>query len=293
MFSGLSPTYKGILLALGGYTAFAVADICAKWLSAHYSIYQVICFENGLACALLLLFAPFLGGMKDLVDRKNLKIHVFRAFINFVIAVLLTYCYQRFALADVYTLIFSKPFFMALLALWLFREPVTQCRWIAIAAGFAGVLMAMRPGAADFDPVLIVALGGTILVAVLYISGRYLGNASPFSVGFPPLLGAALLSAPFALADFKIPEMTHLPVFILMGATIGLGLVAVSQAYRIAAAAAVAPLLYIEMIWALLFGWLIFGDMPDGWMLAGAAIIILSGIYLLQAERKKAGSGSP
>ncbi len=275
-------------MALGGYTAFAIADICAKWLSAHYSIYQVICLENGLACVLLLLFSPFLGGMKDLANRKNLKIHVFRAIINFGIAVILTYCYKRFALADVYTLIFSKPFIMALLALWLFREPVTRCRWIAIAAGFAGVLMAMRPGSANFDPVLIVALGGTILVAVLYISGRYLGKSSPFSVAFPPLLGAAVLSIPFAIADFKIPEMEHLPVFILMGVTIGAGITAVSQAYRITAAAAVAPFLYIEIIWALVFGWLIFGDMPDGWMLAGAAVIILSGIYLLQAERKKA-----
>lgn len=288
MFSGLSPTYKGILSALGGYTAFSIADICAKWLSGYYSIYQVICFENGLACVLLVLFAPFLGGMKDLANRKNLKIHIFRAIINFGIAVILTYCYKRFALADVYTLIFSKPFIMALLALWLFREPVTRCRWVAIAAGFAGVLMAMHPGAADFDPVLVMALGGTMLVALLYISGRYLDNPSAFSVGFPPLLGAAALSLPLALADFKMPEIAHLPVFVLMGVTIGASITAVSQAYRVAAAAVVSPFLYIEMIWALIFGWLIFGDVPDGWMLAGAALIILSGIYLLQAERKNA-----
>jgi drug/metabolite transporter (DMT)-like permease len=290
MFNGLSPTYKGILLALGGYTSFAITDICAKWLSAHYSVYQVIVAQNGLACVLLIAFSPFLGGMGDLFSRRNWRVNAFRAGINVLIAVILTYSYKHFALADVYTLIFTLPFMMALLALWFFREPVTPSRWIAIGAGFAGVVIAMRPGAADFDPMLIIALAGTMLVALLYISSRFLKDPTAFSVGFVPAFGAAILCLPLAVTGFKMPDMAHLPVFLLMSAAIGFGITAVSLAYRMAAAAVVAPFLYVEMVWALAAGWLIFGDVPDGWMLAGALIIILSGIYLLRAERRSNNS---
>ncbi len=271
-----------------GYTAFAITDICAKWLSAEYSVYQIIVAQNGIACVLLVAFSPFLGGMRCLLNRRNWRVNAFRAGINVLIAIILTYSYKHFALADVYTLIFTLPFMTALLSLWFFREPVTRCRWIAIGTGFTGVLIAMRPGAADFNPEIIIVLAGTVLVALLYTSTRFLHDPSAFCVGFVPAFGAAAFCLPLAATDFEIPDMTHLPIFLLMGAMIGFGITAVSLAFRIAPAAVVAPFLYIEMLWALGSGWLLFGDKPDVWMLAGAAIIILSGIYLLRAEWKNA-----
>jgi len=277
MFSGLSPTYKGILLALSGYSAFAVADICAKWLMQHYTVSQVICIENILAVILLVILSPLLGGLKGTFDRKNLKINLCRAALNFTLAMILNYSYKIFPLADVYTMIFTKPFMVTLLAFWFFREVASKAQWLAIVAGFIGVIIAMRPGTEVFDPMLFLPLLATVMIALLFFTARFLDKPSAFSAGFFPTLGVAVLAFPLMITDFVMPAID------LMAA---LGMTAVSLSFRIAASSVVAPFLYIEMLWALVFGWLIFGDAPDVWMLTGAGIIILSGIYLLLSERR-------
>lgn len=286
MFSALSPTYKGILLAIGGYSAFSIADICAKWLAQTYSIYQVISFENALAIAILLIFAHFLGSKTDMGNKKNLKIHIFRAVLNAATLVLLTYCYREFPLANVYTILFTKPFLVTLLALWFFHEKCTTNRWVAIVVGFIGVIIAMRPGTEAFDPRMILPMIGAVMIAVLFISSRSLNSPSPFSLAFYPALGAVLLCLPLTAMTFTMPKLVDAPVFILIGLAQVLGMMMVSSAFRIAASAVVAPFLYVEMIWALIFGWILFADVPDAWMLAGAGIIIASGIYLVETERR-------
>lgn len=286
MFSALSPTYKGILLALTGYSAFAVADICAKWLMQYYTVSQVICVENVLAVILLIILSPLLGGMKGTFRRKNLKINLFRAALNFTLAMILNYSYKIFPLADVYTMIFTKPFMIALLAFWFFRERASRTQWLAIIAGFTGVMIAMRPGTEGFDPMLFLPLTATAMIALLFFTARFLDRPSAFSAGFFPTLGVAVLAFPLMAADFIVPEIGHMAVFVLIGVAAAVGMTAVSLAFRIAASSVVAPFLYIEMLWALVFGWLIFGDVPDFWMLVGAGIIILSGIYLLLSERR-------
>lgn len=286
MFSSLSPTYKGILLALIGYSAFAVADICAKWLMQHYTVSQVICIENILAVTLLVILAPLLGGLKGTFDRKNLKINLCRAALNFTLAMILNYSYKIFPLADVYTMIFTKPFMVTLLAFWFFREVASKAQWLAIVAGFIGVMIAMRPGTEVFDPMLFLPLLATVMIALLFFTARFLDKPSAFSAGFFPTLGVAVLAFPLMITDFVMPEISHMAVFVLLGMMAALGMTAVSLSFRIAASSVVAPFLYIEMLWALVFGWLIFGDVPDVWMLVGAGIIILSGIYLLLSERR-------
>lgn len=286
MFNALSPVFKGILLALAGYTAFAVADICAKWLMQHYSIAQVICLENILAVILLLAMAPLLGGHKGTFARRNLKVNLGRAGLNFCLALVLNYCYKAFPLADVYTMLFTKPFLVTLLALWFFHERASKQQWLAICAGFTGVVIAMRPGTEGFNPMLFMALISAFLIALLFFSTRFLDKPSTFSIGFFPTLGVAVCSLPLMLMDFTIPDPAHLFIFLLFGATAAIGMTAVSLAFRLAPASVVSPVLYVEMLWALIFGWIIFGDVPNEWMLAGAAIIILSGIYLVENERR-------
>ncbi len=273
-------------MALAGYSAFAVADICAKWLMQYYTVSQVICVENILAVILLVILSPLLGGVKGTFDRKNLKINLFRAALNFSLAMILNYSYKIFPLADVYTMIFTKPFMVALLAFWFFRERASKAQWLAIIAGFTGVMIAMRPGTEGFDPMLFLPLLATIMIALLFFTARFLDRPSAFSAGFFPTLGVAVLAFPLMVPDFVVPEASHMAVFLLLGIVAAVGMTAVSLAFRMAASSVVAPFLYIEMLWALIFGWVIFGDLPDIWMLVGAGIIILSGIYLLETERR-------
>lgn len=285
MFNHLSPVYKGILLALSGYTAFAICDICVKWLTLHYSVFQILTFENGLAVLILLALSPYLGGARDILRKENFKIHGLRMVLNFSLTVLLTYCYKWFPLADVYTVIFTKPFFAALLAIWLYKERGSVTRWLAIFIGFTGVVLAMRPGS-DFNPFMLLPLGGACLIALLFVCARSLDRPSIFSLGFAPMAGAAALSFPLMLPDFTFPAPEHVPVFVLAGISSGIGIVCVSMAFRTTAASVVSPFLYVEMLWALVFGYLLFSDVPDLYMLMGAGIIIASGIYLVETERR-------
>lgn len=286
MFSGLKPTYKGILLALAGYSSFAVADICAKWLAQSYSVYQIISTENIVSLAILLAFAPFFGGMGDVGRRENLKVNVFRAVLNCATLILLTHCYKWFPLADVYTLLFTKPFFVTLIALWFFHEPCGPRRWLAIVIGFIGVVVAMQPGSEGFDPLMILPLIGAVMISVLFISSRALKNPTPFTLAFYPAAGAAIICLPLAVMNFKMPSLADVPVFLLIGLAQAAGMTMVSLAFRKAAAAIVAPFLYVEMIWALGAGWILFHNTPGVMMLAGAGLIIVSGIYLVETERR-------
>lgn len=286
MFSALSPTYKGILLALTGYTAFSVADICAKWLTQSYSIYQVIVIDSAFACALLLALSPWLGGIKSMAARKNLKLHASRVVLNFIINILVVYCFTQLPLADMYALIFTAPFMAAILALFLFGETVTRSRWLAIAAGFAGTVVALKPGNGAIDPALLLALLSAVVISLMFILTRFMHEPSIFAISIYPIGGAMILTVPLMMADYRPVELAHLPVFILQGASVALAISCVSLAFRAAAAAVVSPFMYLQMIWAIIFGYLLFGDVPDGMTLGGAAIIIASGFYLIETERR-------
>ncbi len=285
MFNRINPVYKGIVLALFGYTAFSFADTCTKYLVGHYPIYQVIAIDNTLAALFLLVISGKLGGLAGTFSRVNLKIHGLRTFLNLGVNVLIAFCLYYLPLANVYTLIFAKPFFAALLALPLYGERITPTRLLAIIIGFIGVVIAMKPGA-GFDPLMALPLLIAFFSALMYVCARSLHEPTLFSLGFIPMAGVALVIAPFAVSSFSMPSLHDLGIFAIGGICMGAAIVCVSLAFRIAAASAVAPFMYVEMVWALIFGLIIFNDWPDVWMLAGAFVIIASGIYLVETERR-------
>jgi drug/metabolite transporter (DMT)-like permease len=286
MFKHSSPVYRGIALALTGYTAFAFSDTCTKVLLGRYNIYQVITIDNVIAALLLLAIAPRLGGTKDLWKRKNLKIHGLRTLLNLAINITLAFCFMHFSLATVYTMVFTKPFFAALLAMPLYGEMLNRSRLTAILLGFAGVLITLRPGTEGFNPMMVLPLLVALAAALMFVCARSLKNPSLFSLGFIPMIGVSIFTAPLMMPHFIMPPLADLPIFALSGFCMGAGLMCVSLAFRTTAASVVAPFMYTEMVWALIFGLLIFGDWPNIWMLAGAFVIIASGVYLVETERR-------
>ncbi|MGQ0526526.1 MAG: DMT family transporter [Alphaproteobacteria bacterium] len=292
MFNRLSPTYKGIVLALTGFTAYAFGDICAKFLSQHYPVNQVITFEAAIAGIIMLtLFRP-LGGARGLFQRDNLRIHSFRIVLNVIIMLSLTYCYSQLPIALVYVMIFSVPLVTPLLGIFIYGEKVFLSHWLAIIAGFIGVIIALRPGTAEFNPLLLLALACTFLIALLYIISRSLNGPSLFALGFAPVMGSAILSSPLLVLHFTPVSAAHWPVFLAIGSCATIGMICVSLAFRIAPSAVVAPFLYTEMIWGVLFGYLLFGDKPDAWMLIGSALIIASGFFIIETERRGQGKNA-
>lgn len=288
MFNHLTATHKGMLLALIGYTAFSFSDTSVKWLSEHgYSIYQIIAVNTGIGALLMLAFSPMLGGLESLKDPVNAKIHGLRIALNTGINISMVYCFSIMPIASVYTAIFTLPFLAAIIAMPLYGEKIGIHRWVSIIIGFSGVLIAFQPwkeGANLF--LMALPLGTTVMIALMFLVARSLKGASLLAIGFYPVVGSCLLLIPFAAMDFTPIAMEHLHAFLLSGILMSTGIILVSLAFQIADSAAVTPMVYTELIWAILFGALLFGDYPDKWMLIGAAVIIVSGLYLIRSERR-------
>jgi drug/metabolite transporter (DMT)-like permease len=188
------------------------------------------------------------------------------------------------------TIGFLTPMTVALLAGPFLGEWIGWRRTIAIAVGFAGVLLAIRPGLTGVHPAVLLALGGMASYAVFSIITRYLAPYDRAEVTlFYSLLAGSFMVAPFALAEWVWPAGGRAWLLLLsMGAYGGLGHYLFILAHRYAPASTIAPFLYITLLTHSTAGYLVFGQVPDAWTLAGAAIVILSGLYLFQRERATA-----
>ncbi len=286
MFNHLSISHKGMLFAFIGFTAFAFGDVASKWLTADYPIFQVVFVNHGIACLYLLLGLYKTEGLKTLKRTSKIKLHLFRGVLNTAVALSVIFSFSILPIADVYTFLFTVPFFSAILALLFYRQRICLHRMIAILIGFAGVVIGLQPGSEGFNPWLLIPILGGFLIALKFTISKSLEGENILLLGLWPLLVSTTITGALSIADFETIAPAHLALHLFSGLTSAIGLVCVSQAFRIAPAAAVSPFLYTEMIWALLFGYLVFGDVPGVMMLVGAGIIILSGFYLIETERR-------
>ncbi|MCD8563010.1 MAG: DMT family transporter [Alphaproteobacteria bacterium] len=295
MISSLSPRRRGILFAILGYTAFALSDANSKWLVRDFDNIQIIVTLNALAALLLMALNPLLGGWKGLWVPRELPFHAIRTLFNFIFLLLIVYSLSILPLAGIYTMIFAKPFFAALLAMAFYGERVGLKRWAAIIGGFAGVLVILRPGFGDASLSLLIPLAGAFLIAVMFTVCRSLKESSPFVMSFYPILGTALLGLPFLLSGHYVePDLWQWVHFGIGAVMTTAGITFISMAFRLTDASVVAPFLYSEMIWGILFGIFLFHDTSfDLWMLGGTGLIIASGFYLMRLKDSAAGEASP
>ena len=190
------------------------------------------------------------------------------------------------------TIFFLTPLLVAALAGPLLNEWAGWHRMLAIAAGFAGVLLVMHPGIGTVHWAFLLALGATLGYALYNVATRYLAAFDQASVTqtYTPLAGLILLAPP-ALAAWHWPDDPfELILLASLGFWGGLGHWLLILAHRDAPAPVLAPFIYIGLIWMSTFGFLVFGDVPTLWTLSGAAVVILSGLYLLARERKALGA---
>jgi drug/metabolite transporter (DMT)-like permease len=189
------------------------------------------------------------------------------------------------------TIFFLTPLLVAALAGPLLDEWVGWHRMLAIIAGFFGVLLVMHPGIGTVHWAMLLALIATFGYALYNLATRYLAAFDPPAVTqtYTPLAGV-LVVAPFAIASWHTPQSTAQWLLLAsLGFWGGLGHWLLILAHRSAPAAVLAPFIYLGLIWMSTFGFLIFGDVPTWWTLSGAAVVIVSGLYLLARERKQLG----
>lgn len=274
-----------------GMFMFSLNDAMAKWLIASYSIGQVTLVRSVAAIIILLPFV-LRNGAARLVNVERPWLQASRVLFSTIEIFSFYFAVAYLPLADVMTYWLAAPIYVAALSPFLLGEKVGWRRWSAIGVGFCGVLVALRPGEALLSAPAIVSIAGSAAFAFMMISGRQLRNTPDTTLVFWQIAGAGVVGAFLAPFDWKpIEKVSDLALLSLLGIVAMCAHVLVNRALKLAAAATVAPLQYTLLLWAVLFGWLFFGDVPSSMLLAGAALIVLSGLYIFFREntlRKRA-----
>lgn len=287
MLSRFNNTQKGILFAFIGFTSFALADTCAKWLGQFYSPGYILFWTYLLALIFGSALSPFLGGLKQTFKTRKLKFHIGRGICTVAISFAAVTAMRDMPLSNLYTILFLAPFLTTILAWPVFKEPISPRSWAIIALGFSGVLVAFRPDVTVLTPSMIYAFGALIFIAGLGLMARPLDERETLlSLSFYPAITVIVSLGTLFFNELTLPAFEHMLVFVANGLCVIAGLSGIAQGYRIAPFAAIAPVHYSQMVVAIIVGYLIFGDVPSVWMLAGAGIIILSGIALIFSSRK-------
>jgi drug/metabolite transporter (DMT)-like permease len=280
----------GIGLISLTYLLFTLLDGSAKWLVGSMPVIMVVWlrFVTHALFSAALLF-PIRG--LALVRTRHLRWHLVRAAMFIGMTGINFWALQYLQLAVTSSIYFAVPIVIALLGAPLLGERLDRGRWVAILAGFAGVLVIVRPGTAGFHPAMLLSVANAFLMALFNLMTRRLAAYDPpETIQFLPAVGAALGLAPFALAAWESPEgWLEWAVACLLGVLGGVGHYFLALAHRYAPATVIAPFLYQQVIYMALFGYVVFGDVPGAPVWMGAAIVSASGLYLFWRERARVG----
>jgi drug/metabolite transporter (DMT)-like permease len=226
----------------------------------------------------------------SLVRTRHLRWHIVRGAMFCAMTGINFWALQYLQLAVTSSIFFVVPILIALMAAPMLGEKLDAGRWAAILAGFAGVLVIVQPGGADFHPAMLLSLVNAVLYALFNLSTRQLAAYDPpETIQYLPAVVASLLLAPFAIAGWQSPAgWLEWTLLCLLGVLGGCGHYLLALAHRYAPATVIAPFLYQQVLYMALFGYLVFGDVPAAGVWIGAGIVIASGLYLFARERSRA-----
>ncbi len=283
----LSPTGLGVAVMLFGMVLFALNDAMGKFLVSTYSLGQVIAVRS-IAAVIILLPIVWRAGLAKLVNVERPGLQAARVFFSTAELFCFYFAVAALPLADVMTYWLAAPIYVAALSPFLLGEKVGWRRWTAIGIGFVGVLIALKPSSASLTSAAFFSILGSAAFAFMMLSGRQLRNTPDTVLAFWQIIGAglagivAILVAPSGW--IPIQSGFDLSLLALLGIVAMTAHVLVNRALKLADAATVAPLQYTLLLWAVIFGWLIFGDVPQISIVIGAGLIVLSGLYIFFRE---------
>jgi drug/metabolite transporter (DMT)-like permease len=279
----------GIGLVTLATLCFALLDACAKWLVQDLPVFEVVWLRFAVHVLLMgALLAPRHGW--SLLRMQSPRLHLLRGSMLAAMTALNFWALQYLQLAETGAIQFSVPLLIALLsALWL-GERLDARRWLAIVTGFIGVLLVIRPGSQAFHPAILLSVMNALLYAAFnMLTRRMAATESADGMQLVSAVCAMLWLAPAALSVWKMPETLQQWLVIgLCGLSGGLGHLFVAHAHRHASAAVLGPFLYQQILYMTLWGWLVFAQVPDAFVVAGALVVVVSGLYLLWMELRRA-----
>ena len=281
---------KGAILALLAFAVYATHDVIVKIMGATYSPFQMIFFSVLFSFPIAMLIL-----MRDRQPGTLLPVHpwwvALRTGAALVTGMSAFYAFTVLPLAQVYAILFATPLLITLLAIPVLGESVGVRRSLAIIVGLVGVFVVLRPGSTDLTLGHAAALAAACGAAVASIIVRKIGSEerSVVLLLYPMMANFVLMAAllPFVYQPVPVEDLGLFAVLALCGSAAGLIII---FAYNEGEAAIVAPMQYSQIIWATLFGYIFFDDLPDQATFIGAAIIIASGLYIVLRESRGGGS---
>jgi drug/metabolite transporter (DMT)-like permease len=262
---------------------FSFGDALGKFMVATYSVGQLLWLR---ACAALIVLLP-------MIWRQRAEfMHLERPWLQLLRVTLSTLEVAAFFLATVYlplvdviTYYLACPIFVTALSAIVLRERVGWRRWSAVLIGFCGVLIALRPSSQTVSWPAMIALGGSLSFAVLMLITRSLRATPDIVLASSQFAGTFVLGALLSPIGWVTPSLGSLSLFAAAGCISAGALLCVNRSLKLAPASVVVPYQYSMIIWAVIFGYFVFGDVPSIATIAGAAIIIGAGLYIFLRER--------
>lgn len=277
---------RGLLLIALAFFVFAAADTQAKFLTSSFHPMQIVWTRQvGLLAGVLVLL--LLKGPSILRTRHR-GLQVLRGMLAVCSATAFIFALRYVPLADAVAVTFVAPFMVTIMGALFLGERVGLHRWCAVTIGFIGTLIVIRPGLGVMHPAVFLVLVAAMAFALRQILSRFLSasDRTATTVTYTAIASVLLLTVPLPFY-WKSPETGQELVLLFgMAACAALGEFLVIRALEIAHAVVLAPVHYTLIIWATFYGWLVFDQVPGHWTWFGTAIIVATGLYIMDRERK-------
>ena len=279
----------GILLMIGATFMFSVSSAASKWLVADYPPGEVMFVRTAISLIIVALFILPRRGLSVYRTSKPGS-HVLRAMSQTASQTCIILAFSMMSFASVVAISFAAPLFATLASAVFLRERVGGARWIALIVGFLGVLIVTNPGAETFQIGALFALGNAILYGTVTAGVRGMTNTE--STDTLMMYQMTLLTLTFGC---MLPLGVKLPVhamdavwMLVLGIANVIGQYWWTRALHVAPASAVSPFYYMMLVWSLLIGFAVWGDLPTASLLIGSAVVVGSGLFRLWREARKA-----
>jgi drug/metabolite transporter (DMT)-like permease len=276
---------RGILMMCFAVLSFAAMNTFTKELRPELPVIVII--WGRYFFHLLLIFIMFPRRIPTLLDCSDKLLQIVRSVLVLLATACMFFALGYMPLADAVAITFVAPLLIVALSAVLLKEVVGPRRWGAVIVGFIGVMVIIRPGAGTFQIAALLPLTAALLYAIFQIITRIISHRSdPLNMLFYTAVTGAVVMTAIVPFSWQTPSYDQWLMLVAIGLLGGLGHYALIRAYERSETSLVAPFAYTEIIWATLLGFMVFGDFPDIYTFLGTVIIITSGVYILQRERK-------
>lgn len=278
---------RSLLLMVLGILLITANDAATKHLVQTYPVGQVIGLRQAATLMVLLPYVMLFSHWSQLrmVDVQG---QLARGLLFIVGSALIVWSLAELPLATAITMLFLSPVFMVLLSMPMLKEHIGHHRWVAVLGGFAGVLIILRPGGMDFQWALLIPLAAAAVNALRDVLTRRMSRSeSSMSILF--WSNIILMAGGFATLPlgWKPVDAQAALWIVAAGVFNGTAHFCMIEALRSGEASLLAPIRYTALLWAALFGFLIWGEVPDVWLWAGAAVVVASSLYMIRHERRR------